>query len=73
MPTKIGTTGIAVGVSGIEPVEDQRGNHDLFGKNKKLHLRLLLIALRPLVYLSMGESNESTPVVVIRGAEVRFT
>lgn len=73
MPTRIGTTGIAVGVSGIEPVEDQRGHRDLFGK--KLHVTLKAIAdsLATIGVFIMGESNESTPVVVIRSAEVRFT
>ena len=32
MPTRIGTTGIAIAVLGFEPVEDQRGKKDLFGK-----------------------------------------
>ena len=31
MPTRIGTTGVAIGCAGIEPVEEQRGNKDQFG------------------------------------------
>jgi len=73
MPTRIGTTGIAVGVSGIEPVEDQRGHHDLFGKKLKVTLKAIADSLATIGVFIMGESNESTPVVVIRGAEVRFT
>ncbi len=73
MPTRIGTTGIAVGVSRIEPVEDQRGHRDLFGK--KLHVTMKAIAdgLATIGVFIMGESNESTPLVVVRGAEVNFT
>jgi len=73
MPTRIGTTGIAVGVSGIEPVEDQRGHIDLFGKKLKVTLKAIADSLATIGVFIMGESNESTPVVVIRGAEVRFT
>ena len=36
MPTRIGCTGIAVGVSGFEPVNDERGKRDLFGKKLRV-------------------------------------
>ncbi|HVD07265.1 MAG TPA: coenzyme F420-0:L-glutamate ligase, partial [Nitrososphaeraceae archaeon] len=36
MPTRIGCTGIAVGVCGFEPVEDERGKKDLFGKKLRV-------------------------------------
>ena len=39
MPTRIGTAGIAIGCSGIEPVEDQRGKKDLFGHVMKYTLK----------------------------------
>ena len=36
MPTRIGCTGIAIGVSGFDPVDDERGKTDLYGKKLKV-------------------------------------
>jgi coenzyme F420-0:L-glutamate ligase len=73
MPTRIGTTGIAIGVSGIEPVEDLRGHLDLFGKKLKVTMKAVADDLATVGVFMMGEGNESIPIVVIRGARVKFT
>ena len=73
MPTRIGTTGVAIGCSGIEPVEDQRGNKDLFGNVLKYTLKATADSLATMGTFVMGESNESIPVVVIRGINIAFT
>lgn len=73
MPTRIGTTGIAIGCSGIEPVDDQRGNKDLFGHILKYTLKATADSLASMGTFIMGESNESIPVVVIRGLNISFT
>ena len=39
MPTRMGTIGVAIGCSGIEPVEDLRGNKDLLGQVFKYTLK----------------------------------
>jgi coenzyme F420-0:L-glutamate ligase/coenzyme F420-1:gamma-L-glutamate ligase len=70
MPTRIGCTGIAVGVSGFEPVEDERGKKDLFGKKLRVTFKSTADCLATMAVFVMGESNESVPVVVIRGADV---
>ena len=73
MPTRIGCTGIAVGVSGFDPVEDERGKRDLYGKKLKVTFKATADCLATIAVFMMGESNESIPVVVIRGANVRGT
>jgi len=73
MPTRIGTTGVAIGCAGIEPVEDQRGNKDLFGHVLKYTLKATADSLATMGTFVMGESNESIPVVVIRGMNISFT
>ena len=73
MPTRIGCTGIAIGVSGFDPVDDERGKMDLYGKKLKVTFKATADCLATIGVFMMGESNESIPVVVIRGANVRET
>jgi coenzyme F420-0:L-glutamate ligase / coenzyme F420-1:gamma-L-glutamate ligase len=73
MPTRIGTTGVAIGCSGIEPVEDQRGKKDLFGHIMKYTLKATADSLATIGTFVMGESNEAVPFVVIRGSNLSFT
>jgi len=73
MPTRIGTTGVAIGCSGIEPVEDQRGKKDLFGHIMKYTLKATADSLATIGTFVMGESNEAVPLVVIRGSNISFT
>src|SRR5918995_7179823 len=73
MPTRIGCTGIAVGVSGFDPVDDERGKTDLYGKKLKVTFKATADSLATIAVFVMGESNESIPIVVIRGADVKKT
>jgi coenzyme F420-0:L-glutamate ligase len=73
MPTRIGCTGIAIGVSGFKPVEDERGKKDLFGKKLRVTFKATADCLATTGVFLMGESNESVPIVVIRGANVKIT
>ncbi|HJU79664.1 MAG TPA: coenzyme F420-0:L-glutamate ligase [Nitrososphaeraceae archaeon] len=73
MPTRIGCTGIAVGVSGFNPVDDERGKRDLYGKKLMVTFKATADSLATMAVFVMGESNESIPIVVIRGANVRKT
>lgn len=73
MPTRIGCTGIAIGVCGFEPVSDERGKIDLFGKKLKVTFKATADCLATMGVFVMGESNESIPIVVIRGVKVTPT
>jgi coenzyme F420-0:L-glutamate ligase/coenzyme F420-1:gamma-L-glutamate ligase len=66
-PFRIGTTNIAIGVAGIEPILDFTSKKDLF--NYELQHTSVAVAdeLASAAGLSMGQSNEGTPVVIIRG------
>ncbi len=73
MPTRIGTTGVAIAVSGFEPVEDQRGKKDLFGNVLKVTFKAVADSLATIGVAVMGESNEAQPAAVIRGLKVIST
>ncbi len=73
MPTRIGTTGIAIACAGFEPVEDQRGKVDLFGNVLKVTLKAVADSLATIGVSAMGESNESIPAIVIRNTKVVAT
>jgi coenzyme F420-0:L-glutamate ligase / coenzyme F420-1:gamma-L-glutamate ligase len=70
MPTRIGTTGVAIGCAGFEPVDDQRGKSDLFGNILRVTLKATADSIATMGVAVMGESNESTPVAIVRGANV---
>jgi len=71
MPGRLGTSGIAIAVSGFKPVIDERGKKDLFGNILRVTMRAAADGLASIGVALMGESLESTPVVVVRGFEVK--
>jgi coenzyme F420-0:L-glutamate ligase len=66
-PTRRGTTGVAVAASGIEAVLDMRGRADLFGNVLKVTAQGVADDLSSAAEILMGESNEATPIVLVRG------
>jgi coenzyme F420-0:L-glutamate ligase/coenzyme F420-1:gamma-L-glutamate ligase len=73
MPTRIGTTGIAIACAGFEPVEDERGKIDLFGNVLKVTFKAVADSLATIGVSAMGESNESIPAIIIRNTKVIAT
>jgi coenzyme F420-0:L-glutamate ligase/coenzyme F420-1:gamma-L-glutamate ligase len=73
MPTRIGTTGVAIGCAGFEPVDDQRGKRDLFGNILRVTFKATADAIATMGVMVMGESDESTPAAVVRGANVLWS
>jgi coenzyme F420-0:L-glutamate ligase / coenzyme F420-1:gamma-L-glutamate ligase len=71
MPGRLGTSGIAIAVSGFRPVIDERGKKDLFGNILRVTMRAVGDGLASIGVALMGESLESTPVIVVRGFEVK--
>lgn len=71
-PMRLGCVGIALGTSGIIPVEDSRGEMDLFGKPLSITHKATADNLVSASQLLMGEAGESIPCVIIRGAPVRI-
>lgn len=66
-PLRFGTVGMALGWSGIEGVEDVRGRSDLFGKPLHVTRRNVADMLASTGTLVMGEADEATPAVLVRG------
>jgi coenzyme F420-0:L-glutamate ligase len=73
MPTRIGTTGIAIACAGFEPVEDLRGKRDLFGNVLRVTFKAVADGLATMGVAVMGESDESTPAAVVREAKVMWS
>jgi coenzyme F420-0:L-glutamate ligase len=73
MPTRKGTTGIAIACAGFEPVEDDRGEKDLFGNTLRVTLRAVADSLATAGVAVMKEAAESTPAAVVRGFPATWT
>jgi coenzyme F420-0:L-glutamate ligase len=71
-PTRKGTTGVAVAASGLEGVLDMRGRVDLFGNVLKVTSQGIADDISSAAEILMGESDEATPMVVVRGLQRSF-
>ena len=72
-PMRMGTSGIAIGWSGFEGVQDKRGAKDLFGR-KMVYTKIAVADdLTCAANVLMGETDERIPLVLIRGFEANFT
>ncbi len=72
-PGRKGVTGVALGHSGFEGVEDERERLDLFGRKLKITQKATADNLVSSALLMMGEADECTPIAVIEKAPVKFT
>jgi coenzyme F420-0:L-glutamate ligase len=68
-PLRFGTVGMALGWSGIVGVEDVRGRSDLYGKPLHVTRRNVADMLASVGTLVMGEADEATPAVLVRGLD----
>ena len=64
-----GTQGFALGTSGIDPVEDQVGRLDLFGRPLEVTEVAVADELAAAASLLMGQADQGCPAVLIRGAQ----
>jgi coenzyme F420-0:L-glutamate ligase/coenzyme F420-1:gamma-L-glutamate ligase len=62
-----GAIGTAIGVSGMEPLWDRCGEHDLYGRELKTTSIAVVDELSSAASLVMGQADEGIPVVIIRG------
>ncbi|MFH1012325.1 MAG: coenzyme F420-0:L-glutamate ligase [Candidatus Peregrinibacteria bacterium] len=72
-PLRRGVSGIAIGWAGFEGVQDKRGSVDLYGRKLKYTQLAVADQLASAAELLMGNTNESIPFVIARGADVVFT
>lgn len=66
-----GTTDIAIGCSGIDPLKSDFGADDLFGQPKFGGIDLLGDEITGAAALHFGQTSEGTPVVIGRGIEYK--
>jgi homotetrameric cytidine deaminase len=69
-PLRLGCVGVALACVGIEPVEDARGQKDLFGRELKITRKAVADNLVSAAQIVMGEGDEGIPAVIIREAPV---
>jgi coenzyme F420-0:L-glutamate ligase / coenzyme F420-1:gamma-L-glutamate ligase len=67
-PHRIGTVGVAIGLSGLPGVEDWRGRKDLFGYTLQHTEVGLADQIAAAGTLLLGQAAESVPAVIVRGA-----
>lgn len=66
-PFRLGTVGVAIGVSGLPPVWDRRGEPDLFGRPLESTVTALADQVAAVADLVAGQAAERRPVQLVRG------
>ncbi len=66
-PWRQGTAGVAIGVAGLPALIDLRGRPDLFGRKLEASIVGFADEIAAAASLVMGQADEATPVVLIRG------
>lgn len=65
-----GTCGMAIGTAGFDPVDNLIGNKDLFGRVMEVSTVAVADELAAGASFMMGQGDEASPVVHIRGAKL---
>ncbi len=74
VPQRAGTMGISTAFFGFEPLIDYRGTPDIFGRKLKYTRANIVDPLAAISSLLIGEGNEQTPMLLIRGLKfIKFT
>jgi coenzyme F420-0:L-glutamate ligase/coenzyme F420-1:gamma-L-glutamate ligase len=66
-PLRVGQVEFAIGLSGIEPIVDYRGQKDLFGYELRFKYVGLADEVAAAAELVMGQGTEGIPVAIVRG------
>jgi coenzyme F420-0:L-glutamate ligase/coenzyme F420-1:gamma-L-glutamate ligase len=68
-PIRVGQVEFAIGVAGMDPIVDYRGQQDMFGYNLRYKYVALADEAAAAAELVMGQGMERTPVAIIRGLD----
>jgi coenzyme F420-0:L-glutamate ligase/coenzyme F420-1:gamma-L-glutamate ligase len=71
-PLRLGTVGLAVGVSGLEPVVDFRGSSDIYSREVRVTQTNVADDLASSAHLLMGEADERVGLVVAKRTSVKL-
>lgn len=66
-PLRMGEINVAIGVAGIKPTRDRRGEKDLFGYILRVKQTAVADELASAAELVIGQANEGIPVAIVRG------
>lgn len=66
-PLRNGEINVAVGVAGIKPIRDRRGEKDLFGYVLRVKQTAVADELSSAAELVIGQADEGIPAAIIRG------
>jgi len=66
---RMGTTGMTLGCAGVEALANLRGRADMFGRILQVSEHAVADAIAAAAELIIGEADEGTPVVVVRGLD----
>lgn len=66
-PFRLGNTGVAIGIAGMQALWDRRGERDLFGREMMATILGYGDLVASTAHLVMGEGAEGLPLVLIRG------
>lgn len=66
-PFRMGEINVAVGVAGIMPIRDRRGEKDLFGYVLRIKQTAIADELSSAAELVIGQASEGIPAAIIRG------
>ena len=69
----MGEINVAVGVAGIKPIRDRRGEKDLFGYVLRIKQTAVADELSSAAELVIGQANEGIPAAIIRGYNYQTT
>jgi coenzyme F420-0:L-glutamate ligase / coenzyme F420-1:gamma-L-glutamate ligase len=70
-PLRLGTIGLSLASIGFRPVNDFRGERDLFGRPARITLQAVGDGIAAAAHLLMGEAREAVPFVLVRNAPVK--
>jgi coenzyme F420-0:L-glutamate ligase/coenzyme F420-1:gamma-L-glutamate ligase len=68
-PWRLGTVDVAVGVSGLNPLKDDRGKKDLYGYELKASVAAVADEIAAAAELVMGK-RDGVPAAIIRGYNI---
>ena len=70
---KVGSVDVAVGSSGIRPVNKGFGSRDLYGRPKFGGVDIVVDELAAAAALLMGQTSEGVPAVIVRGLKYEYS
>lgn len=71
-PWRLGVCGVCIGCAGMQPLLDQRGKHDRFGRELQITQIAAADEIAAAATLVMGEADEGQPIVIVSGVPALY-